>query len=168
MRDSARTWTVLEQLKTRRCKRMQDRLSSCRHALQECDRALARCTDEVTSCSTRLADFDAALLEKAGVGGSIDIETILQYEQFRTVLVEDCRAAEQAQVQARQSLQSARKELASVQRELSKLEVQAQVYAEKAASARRAWQAEREAAEEEEAIEALVALRSHRAEQGVA
>ncbi|AZR21352.1 type III secretion protein HrpB7 [Xanthomonas vasicola] len=166
MRDRARTWTALQQLKTRRCERMQDRLSECKHALEHCERELARCSEEANACSTRLAAFDTALLEKAGVGGSIDIDTILQHEHFRTVLLDACRASEQAQVAARQSVQSARDELVSVQQAVSKLQAQAQLYEEKAIRARRARQAQRDAAEEEEAIETLVALRSHRAAPG--
>ncbi|WP_372388365.1 type III secretion protein HrpB7 [Xanthomonas axonopodis] len=165
MREPAYTWSVLHQLKARRCERTQERLSDCRRALEHCDRELARCRQEAEACTTRLANCDAALMDKTGVGGSIDIDTILQHERFRTVLLEACRAAEQAQAAADQSLQSARDELASVQQALSKLQTQAQVYADKAASARRARQAQRDAAEEEDAIEALVALRSHRAAQ---
>ncbi|UXA70607.1 type III secretion protein HrpB7 [Xanthomonas prunicola] len=166
MRESGHTWSVLHQLKARRCERMQERLNECGRALEQCDRELASCRQEAEACTTRLANCDAALMDKTGVGGSIDIDTILQHERFRTVLVEACRAAEQAQATASQSLQSARDELASVQQALSKLQAQAQVYADKAANARRARQAQRDAAEEEDAIEALVALRSHRAAQG--
>ncbi|OLI57588.1 serine kinase [Xanthomonas oryzae pv. oryzae] len=166
MREPAYTWSLLHQLKARRCERMQERLSDCRRALEHCERELARCRQETEACTTRLADCDAALMDKTGVGGSINIDTILQHEHFRTVLVEACRAAEQAQAAADQSLQSARDELACVQQALSKLQAQAQVYADKAASARRARQAQRDAAEEEDAIETLVALRSHRAAHG--
>ncbi|WP_017173917.1 HPr kinase, partial [Xanthomonas phaseoli] len=122
MREPAHTWSVLHQLKVRRSERMQERLSECRRALEHCDRELARCRQEAEACTTRLADCDTALLDKAGVGASIDIDTILQHERFRTVLVEACRAAEQAQAAADQSLQSARDERASVQQALSKLQ----------------------------------------------
>ncbi|KGK59197.1 MULTISPECIES: type III secretion protein HrpB7 [Xanthomonas] len=168
MREHANTWATLQQLKTRRCERMQERLSDCKHALEQCERERAKCSQEADACTTRLATFDAALVDKAGAGEPIGIDTILQHECFRAALQERCRAAEQALATAGQALQSARDELASVQQAVSKLQAQAQVYAEKAASARRARQAHREAAEEEDAIEALVALRAHRAATGVA
>lgn len=88
MREPAYTWSVLHQLKARRCERMQERLSDCRRALEHCDRELARCRQDTEACTTRLADCDAALMDKTGVGGSINIDTILQHERFRTVLVE--------------------------------------------------------------------------------
>ncbi|MFA0922186.1 type III secretion protein HrpB7 [Xanthomonas fragariae] len=167
MLERASTWTTLQQLKTRRCQRLQDRLGECKRAVEQCDRELASCSQEADACTTRLAAFDAALVDKAGVGDPIGIDAILQHQGFRAVLDERCRAAEQALAMAGQSLQSARDEAASVQQKLSKLQAQADVYAEKAASARRAWQAQREAAEEEDAIEALVSRRLHRAARGM-
>ncbi|WP_115045332.1 type III secretion protein HrpB7 [Xanthomonas arboricola] len=168
MREHADTWTTLQQLKTRRCERMQERLGDCKHALEQCERERASCSQEADACTTRLATFDAALVDQAGTGEPIGIATILQHEHFRVVLQERCRAAEQALAMASQALQSARDELTSVQQALSKLQAQAQVYAEKAVSARRARQAHREAAEEEDAVEALVARRAHRAACGAA
>ncbi|CAG2083862.1 type III secretion protein HrpB7 [Xanthomonas euroxanthea] len=167
MREHAGTWTTLQQLKTRRHERMQDRLGDCRRALAQCDRECASCSQEASACTARLAAFDATLADRAGAGEPIGIETILQHQRFRAVLEERCRAAEQALVAATQALQNARDEAAAVQQAVSKLQAQAQMYAENAASAQRAWQAQREAAEEEDAIEALVGLRRHRAARGV-
>ncbi|MFC7520536.1 type III secretion protein HrpB7 [Xanthomonas populi] len=167
MRERASTWTTLQQLKTRRYERMQDRLSECKRGMEQCDRERASCSEEANACTTRLDAFDAALADKACSGEPIGIEAILQHQSFRTVLQERCSAAEQALAMATQGLQRARDEVATVQQTLSRLQAQADVYAEKAASAHRAWQAQREAAEEEDAIEALVGLRLHRAARGV-
>ncbi|WP_372392878.1 type III secretion protein HrpB7 [Xanthomonas sp. NCPPB 3582] len=166
MRERASTWARLQQLKTRRHERMQERLSDCRRALAQCERERAGCSQEASACSTRLAAFDATLADRAGAGEPIGIEAILQHQRFRAVLEERCRTAEQALVAATQALQSEREKVAEVQQALSRLQAQAQVYAEKAASAQRAWHAQREAAEEEDAIEALVGLRLHRAARG--
>ncbi|WOB26859.1 MULTISPECIES: type III secretion protein HrpB7 [Xanthomonas] len=167
MRERASTWATLQQLKTRRHERMQDRLNDCRRALEQCDRERASCSQEANACTTRLAAFDATLTDRAGAGESIGIDAILQHQRFRAVLEERCRAAQQALVAATQAVQSARDEVATVQQTVSRLQAQAQVYAEKAASAQRAWQAQRETAEEEDAIEALIGLRLHRAARGV-
>ncbi|APO95006.1 type III secretion protein HrpB7 [Xanthomonas vesicatoria] len=166
MRKRASTWTTLQQLKTRRYERMQARLSECARAVEQRDRECLSCTQEVDACVARLDAFDTALADKAAAGEPIGIEAILQHQHFRTVLEERCRAAEQTLATARQALQHARDETATVQRTISKLQAQAQVYAEKAASAQRAWQAQREAAEEDDAIEALLGLRLHRAARG--
>ncbi|MCF8797749.1 type III secretion protein HrpB7 [Xanthomonas campestris] len=167
MRERVSTWRTLQQLKTRRYQRMQDHLSDCRRALEQCDGERAICSQQADACTTRLAAFDAALADTAGAGEPIGIEAILQHQRFRAVLEERCGAAEQALVAATQALQRAHDEVATVQQTVSRLEAQAQVYAEKAARARRAWQAQREAAEEEDAIEALIGLRLHRAARGV-
>lgn len=167
MRERASTWATLQQLKTRRHARMQDRLGDCRRALAQCERERVSCSQEASACTARLAAFDATLAEKAGAGEPIDIAAILQHQRFRAVLEERCRAAEQALVAATQAVQGARDEAAAVQQALSRLQAQADVYAQKAARAQRAWQAQRDAAEEEDAIEALVGLRLHRAARGV-
>ncbi|WAH64951.1 type III secretion protein HrpB7 [Xanthomonas hortorum] len=167
MRERAGTWATLQELKTRRHERMQERLSDCRRALEQCDRERASCSHEANACTTRLEAFDTTLADKAGAGEPIGIEAILQHQRFRTVLEERCRAAEQALAAATQALQSARDEAATVQQTVSKLQAQADVYAENAARAQRAWQAQREAAEEEDAIDALLGLRLHRAAREV-
>ncbi|MCC4620096.1 type III secretion protein HrpB7 [Xanthomonas cassavae CFBP 4642] len=167
MREHAGTWATLQQLKARRCERMQARLSDCKHALEQCERERASCSREAEACATRLAAFDAGLADKTDGGESIAVDAIVQHARFRTVLEERGHAAGQALVAATQALQSARDEVATVQQAASRLQAQADVYAEKAASAQRARQAQREAAEEEDAIEALVGLRMHRVTRGV-
>ena len=58
----------MQQLKTRRYQRMQDHLSDCRRALEQCDGERASCSQQADACTTRLAAFDAALADTAGAG----------------------------------------------------------------------------------------------------
>ncbi|QHG88371.1 serine kinase [Xanthomonas sp. NCPPB 1638] len=166
MHDRCGIWLTLQRLKERRSERTQERLNDCRRAAEQAERAYADRLQEHDACKERLVACDQALADKASAGQSIGIQSIVEHQRFRAVLEERYHAAAQPLTAASQALHDAREEVAATQLVLCRLQTQAEMCAEKAAKAWRMVQAECEAAEEEEAIEALLALRSYRALHG--